>query len=179
LRKNDVKNKKGKSRSKVHVANMRPSQIFQLHTASGEALHDSIGSMETENARLKNWVKELEDAFILIPLLVNHLAIAMPGTPAPNVKASSTLLTSYKGYVENNNNKKMELLTEVWKRSQTISSLGTKAHSLLELLQDKLKDEDNLFLKMVIPFGKIVNSIRSPRGSIDASASSRSKILHT
>lgn len=59
IEKKNVKNKKGKSRSEVHVANMRPSQICQLHTASGESLHDSIGSMETENVRLKNKVKEL------------------------------------------------------------------------------------------------------------------------
>jgi hypothetical protein len=86
---------------KVDVANMRPSQICQLHTATREALHDSIGGIETENARLKDRIKELEDAFIPMPLLVNPLAIAMPGTPAPNVKASSTLLASgYRG-VEN------------------------------------------------------------------------------
>ena len=102
IEKKDVKNKKEKSCSKVHVANMRPSQIYQLHTVSGEALHDSIGGMETKNARLKNRVKELEDTFNPMPLLVNPLAIAMPGTPAPNVKESSTLLASCKGYVENN-----------------------------------------------------------------------------
>ena len=71
---------------------MRPSQFCQLHTATGEALHDYIGGIETENARLKDRVKELEEAFIPMPLLVNPLAIAMPATPQANVKASSTLL---------------------------------------------------------------------------------------
>jgi hypothetical protein len=53
----------------------------------------------------------------------------------------------------------MELVTQAWKISQTIASLGTRAHSLLELLQDELKDEENFFLKTVIPFGKIVNNM--------------------
>jgi hypothetical protein len=159
FQKKNVKNIKGKSCSEVDVANMRPSQICQLHTATGEALHDSIERMETHNARLKDRVKELEDAFFPMPLLVDPLAIAMPGTPAPNVKAPSTLLASCKGYVENNITKRMELVTDAWKRSQTIASLGTRAHSLLELLQAELKDEENFFLKMVIPFGKIVNNM--------------------
>jgi hypothetical protein len=79
--------------------------------------------METHNARLKDRVKELEDTFFPMPLLVDPLAIAMPGTPAPNVKAPSTLLSSCKGYVENNITKRMELVTDAWKISQTIASL--------------------------------------------------------
>jgi hypothetical protein len=102
-----------------------------------------------------------------MPLLVNPLAIAMLSTPRPNVKASSTLLTSCKGYVENNIKKRVELVTEAWKISQTITSLGTRAHSLLELLQAELKDEENLFLKMAIPFGKIVNNMTKTRREED------------
>jgi hypothetical protein len=83
----------------------------------------------------------------------------MPDTPAPNVKAPSTLLASCKGYVENNITKRMKLVTDSWKRSQTITSLGTKAPRLHELLQAELKDEENYFLKLVIPFGKIVNNM--------------------
>jgi hypothetical protein len=79
---------------------------------SGESLHDSIVGIETDNDRLKDRVNELEDAFIPMPLLVNLLVIAMPGTPVANVKASSTLLTSCKGYVDNNIEKRMELVTE-------------------------------------------------------------------
>ena len=101
----------------------------------------------------------MEDAFFPMPLLVDPLAIAMLGTPTPNVKPPSTLLASCKGYVENNITKIIELVTDVWKISQTIASLGTRAHSLLDLLQAELKDEENFFLKMVIPFGKIVNNM--------------------
>jgi hypothetical protein len=38
--------------------------------------------------------------------LVDPLAIAMLGTHAPNIKASSTLIASCKAYVENNIKKK-------------------------------------------------------------------------
>jgi hypothetical protein len=113
----------GKSRSKLDLANMRPSQIYQLHNVSGESIHDSIGDIEAENARLKDRVKKLEEALIPMPLLVNPLAIAMPATPAANVKASSTLLASCRGYVENNIKKRMELVIEAWKTTQTITSL--------------------------------------------------------
>jgi hypothetical protein len=34
IEKRDVKNKKGKSRSEVNLANMRPSQISRLHIAT-------------------------------------------------------------------------------------------------------------------------------------------------
>jgi hypothetical protein len=83
----------------------------------------------------------------------------MPNTPTPNVKAPSTLLASYKGYVEKNITKRMELVTDAWKISQTIASLGTRAHILLETLQIQLKYEENLFLKTIIHFGKIVNNM--------------------
>jgi hypothetical protein len=134
FQKRNAKNIKDKSCSEVDVANMWLSQICQLHTTTREALHDSIERMETHNARLKDRVKELEDAFFPMPLLVDPLAIAMPGTPAPNVKTPSTLPASCKGYVENNITKRMELVTDAWKRSQTIASLRTRAHNLLELV---------------------------------------------
>ena len=111
---------------------MQPSQICQLHIASGDALHDSIGGIEAENAKPKDRLKELEEALIPMSLHVNALEIAMPSTPSVNLKSSSSLLASYRGYVENNIKKRMELVTKAWKTSQTINSLGTRAQSLLE-----------------------------------------------
>jgi hypothetical protein len=55
--------------------------------------------------------------------------------------------------------KRMELVTEAWERSQTINSLGTRAHSLLEHLQAELKDDEHFYLKMILPFGTIVNNM--------------------
>jgi hypothetical protein len=50
IEKRDVKNKKGKYRSEVDLANMRSSQISRLHRATGDVLDDSIGVIEDENA---------------------------------------------------------------------------------------------------------------------------------
>jgi hypothetical protein len=44
----------------------------------------------------------LEEALIPMSFLVNPLAIAMPTTPVDNLKATSILLASCRGYVENN-----------------------------------------------------------------------------
>jgi hypothetical protein len=180
LRKKNVKNKKGKSHSELDLANMRLSQICQLHNTTGEALHDSIGGIEADNSILKDRVKELEEALIPMPLFVNPLAIAMPATPATNLKESSTLLASCRGYLENNIKKRMELVTKAWKTSQTITSLGTKAHSLLEHLQAELKDEEIFFLKMVIPFGTIVsNTIEIKRREQDLPSKKRIQQLNS
>jgi hypothetical protein len=86
IEKKDVKNKKGKSHSEVNLANMRPSQIYQLHIVIGDSLDDSIGSIEAENAIMKDRVKELEESLIPMPLLVNPLEITMPKTPEAKLK---------------------------------------------------------------------------------------------
>jgi hypothetical protein len=134
IEKRDVKNKKGKYRSEVDLANMQSSQISGLHRATRDALDDSIGVIEAKNARLKDQIKELEEDLIPMPLLASPLAIAMPATPATKLKGSSSFLTSCRGYVEKNIKKRMELITEAWETSQTMDSLGTRAHNLLKLL---------------------------------------------
>jgi hypothetical protein len=159
IEKKHVKNNKGKSHLEVNLANMRPSKICRLHIATVDALDDSIGGIEAENSRLKDRVKELEEALIPMLLLANTLAIAMPATPVAKLKGSSSLLTSCRGYVENNIKKRMELVSETWETSQTMTSLGMRAHNLLEHLQAKLKDEEHLYLNTVLPFGTIVNNM--------------------
>jgi hypothetical protein len=67
-------------------------------------------------------------------LIANPLPIAMLKTPAAKLNGFSSLLASCRGYVENNINKIMELIDEAWETLQTMTSLGTRAHSLLELL---------------------------------------------
>jgi hypothetical protein len=114
IEKRDVRNKKGKSRSEINLRNMQPSQISRLHRATRDALDDSIGGIEAENARLKDRIKELEEALIPIPLLSSPLAITVPATPAAKLKGSSSLLTSCRGYVEKNIKKIMELITQAW-----------------------------------------------------------------
>jgi hypothetical protein len=92
IEKRDVKNKKGKYHSEVDLENMRPSQISGLHKATRDALHDFIGVIEAENARLKDQIKELEEDFIPMPLLSSPLAIAMLSMLATKLKGSSSFL---------------------------------------------------------------------------------------
>jgi hypothetical protein len=99
---------------------MQASKISQLHMATADALHGSVGLIEAENARLKNRIKELEEALFPMPLLHSALRIAMLATmctPATNLKGSSSFLTSCRGYVEKNINKRMELITKAWETS--------------------------------------------------------------
>jgi hypothetical protein len=77
----------------------------------------------------------LEEALIPMPLLSSPLAITMPSTPAAKLKGSSSLLASCRGYVEKNIKKRMELITQAWETSQSMASLGARAHALHEHLQ--------------------------------------------
>ena len=88
---------------------MRPSQISKIHRATGDALDDSIGGLEAENTKLKEIIKELEEALMPLPILSSPLAMIGPTTPAAKLKGSSSLLTSVKGYVEKNIKKIIEL----------------------------------------------------------------------
>jgi hypothetical protein len=139
------------------------SQICRPHIVIGDALDDSIGGIEAENARLKDRVKELEEALIPMPLLANPLEISMLATPAAKLKGSSSLLASCRGYVENNIKKTMELINEAWEKSQTMTSLGTRARNFLEHLQADLKYEEHFYLDTLLPFGTIVNNMTEMR----------------
>ena len=83
---------------------MKTSKIFGLHMETVDDIHDSIGVIEVENPKLKDQIKELEEALFSMPLLGSPLAIAIPTTPctpATKLKGSSTFLVSCRGYVEN------------------------------------------------------------------------------
>ena len=71
IEKRDVKNKKRKHRSELDLANMHASKISELHRETKDALHDSVGVIEAKNAKLKNQIKELEEALFPMPLLHN------------------------------------------------------------------------------------------------------------
>ena len=102
-----------------------------------DALHDSVGVIEAENARLKDQINELEEALFLMSLLGSPLEIVMPATPytpAANLKGSSNFLASCRGYVEKNINRRMELITKAWETSQNMDSVGSRTHNLLQIL---------------------------------------------
>jgi hypothetical protein len=114
IEKGDVKNKKGKYHSEVDLRDMRPSHISIIHRATEDALDDSIGGLEAENTKLKERIKELEDALMPFPLLSSPLKIFRPTTPAAKLKGSSSLLTSAINYVERYVMKIMKLITKAW-----------------------------------------------------------------
>jgi hypothetical protein len=93
IEKSDVKNKMGKSRSKVNLRNMRPSKISRINKETGDALDNSIGGLKAKNIKLKEMIKELEETLKPLPLLAIPLEIVKPTTPAAKIKGSSSLLT--------------------------------------------------------------------------------------
>jgi hypothetical protein len=112
IEKVDMKSKKGKSHSEVDLRDMWPSSISKIHRATEDALDDSIGGLEVENTKLKERIKELEDTLMPLPLIASALTIVKPTTPTAKMKGSSSLLTSFRSYVERNIKKRMESITE-------------------------------------------------------------------
>jgi hypothetical protein len=97
IEKRDVKNNKRKHLSELDLANMNASKIYELHRETRDVLHDSVGVIEAENDKLKNQIKELEEALFHMPLLGNSLEISMSTstcTLATNLKGSSSFLAS-------------------------------------------------------------------------------------
>jgi nucleoside-triphosphatase THEP1 len=100
IERGDQKNKKGKYRSEVDLKDMRSSQISKIHRATRDALDDSIGGLEAENTKLKERIRELEDALMPLPILASPLSMVKPTTPTNKLKGSSSLLTTVWSYVE-------------------------------------------------------------------------------
>ena len=71
---------------------MWSSQISLFHHVIGDAIDDSIGWIEVENAKLKDCLNEFEQAFIATPEFSSPLEKTMPATTATKMKVSSTLL---------------------------------------------------------------------------------------
>jgi nucleoside-triphosphatase THEP1 len=89
----NVKNKKGKYRLEINLRNMRPSQVSRIHRAINNAVDDSIGSLEEENTKLKERIKELQETLIPLPFLSIPLAIVGSAMPTAKIKGSSSLFT--------------------------------------------------------------------------------------
>jgi hypothetical protein len=160
IERSDVKNKKEKYRSEVDLINMWPSQISKFHIVIRDSLDDSIGSLEAENMKLKQRIKELGDTLMPLPLLSIPLTIVGPTTPTTKLKGSLSLLTSAKSYVEKKIKKRMALIIEAWEISNNMVSFGTRAHAFHENLQAEIKNEEGFYLDAVVPFGiKISNMI--------------------
>jgi hypothetical protein len=135
IEKRDVTNTKGKSRTEIDFREMSSSQISSFHQVTNDILHDSIGGMETDHANLKHRLNEFEQAFIATPEFASPLAKIVPSTTVVNMKVSSTLPACSRALLENNINKRMQLVTEAWETLQNLVSFENKANDLLEHLE--------------------------------------------
>jgi hypothetical protein len=176
IEKGDMKNKKGKYRLEVDLRDMRPSHISKIRRATRDVLDDSIDGLEAENTKLKERIKELEDALMPLPLLASSLTIVTPTTPTSKLKESSSLLTSTISYVERNIKKRMELITEAW---EILIVSFSRAHAFHEYLQADLKNEEGFYLDAVLPFGnKVSNKTKLRRIEDDLPSPSQIKLLN-
>jgi hypothetical protein len=139
-------------------------------------LDDSIGGIEVENTKLKERIKELEETLMPLPLLVSPWEIVGPTTPTAKLKGSSSLLTSAMIYVENNIKKRMALIIEAWEILKNMTSFGSRVHSFHEYLKANLKNEEDFYLDVVVPFGvKVSNMTELRRREEDLPSPSRIK----
>jgi len=134
---------------------MWPSHISKIHRATGDSLDDSIGGLEEKNTKLKEMIKELEDALMPLPIIVSPLWIVRPTTPIVKLKGYSSLLTSLRIYVEINIKKRMELITEAWEVSKNIVSFGWREHSFHEYFKFDLKMKKMFTMMLYYPLPKM------------------------
>jgi hypothetical protein len=83
-----------------------------MHKAIRDVLDDSIDGFEAENVRLKERIKELETAFMPLPILASPLTMINPTTSGTKFKGSSSLFMDVRNYVERNIKKRMSLVIE-------------------------------------------------------------------
>jgi hypothetical protein len=55
------------------MKDMQSSQISKIHKATSDSIYDSIDGLEVENAKLKERIRELEDALMPLPMLASPL----------------------------------------------------------------------------------------------------------
>jgi hypothetical protein len=158
IEKRDVTNMKGKSHTEIKFSEMSPSQIFQFHQGTSDILRDSIRGIEIENANMKQLLNEFEQAFLATPEFASPLEKNVLATIAMKMKVSSTLLACSTTLVENNINKRMQLVTEAWETSQNLVSFRKKANDLLKQLETNLKNAQLFCDQVLAPFAKYVNN---------------------
>jgi hypothetical protein len=80
IKKIHLKNKKvqGKLSSKLNFNGFPPSRVVQIHEIMGQSLKMLIREMESENATLKDRIKELYNTLIPPPIFVNPIDTMQP-----------------------------------------------------------------------------------------------------
>jgi hypothetical protein len=156
------------------------SQISKIHKEIGYALDDSIDGLEDENSKLKERIRELENALMPLPILESPLSMVKPTTPTIKLKGSSSLLKTIRSYVDKTIKKRMSLITEAWEVSKNIVSFSSRAHAFHEYLHADLKNEEGFYVDVVLPFGiKVSKLIELKRREEDLPSPSRIKQLNS
>ena len=101
---------------------------------------------------MKKCLNEFEQAFLATPKFVSPLEKIMHATTVAKMKVSSTLLACSISLVENNINKRMQVVTKAWETSQNLVSFRKKANDLLEQLETNLKNEQLFCHQVLDPF---------------------------
>jgi hypothetical protein len=75
------------------------SQIYKIHNETNDTLENSIDGLEAENSKVKERIRELENALMPLPIVENPLSIIKPTTPTIKLKGYSSQLTTVRSYV--------------------------------------------------------------------------------
>jgi hypothetical protein len=77
-------------------------------------------------------------------------------TTAAKMKVFSTLLACSRSLIENNINKRMQLVTKAWETSQNLVSFGKKENDFLEHLEANLKNDQHFCEEVLTHFSNYV-----------------------
>jgi hypothetical protein len=152
IEKRDITKRKGKYRTKINFREMRLSKISLFHQVTDDSIHNSIGGIEAQNSRVKERFNEFEQDFIATPEFSILLAKTVPSTTTAKMKVSSTLLACSRTLVDNNINKRMQLVAQTWEISQNLVSFENKANDLLEHLEASLENDHHFYEEVLSHF---------------------------
>jgi hypothetical protein len=118
-----------------------------------------VDDMESENATLKDSIRELEISLVAPPIFTSPIATIQPwktldGTPnfSSKLRGTSILLDVVKRYVGKNIEKKMSLILETWKLVNSFISLALKMMNLKQFLQLDLENDEEFYKGEITTF---------------------------
>jgi len=167
----NTKSKSGNFWSTIDTRNMLPYRFSSIHKVTGDALDFSIANMEEENAQLKEKIKELEETlmppFILAsPISMIKLENFFQETreSSARLKGISSLIIATRNFVENNINKRMYLILELWNLAKRFAYIGLRIQNTRKYVNVDLKN-DGFYIDRVVMFtlkvSKMIEQMRN------------------
>jgi hypothetical protein len=115
--------------------------------------------MEEENAQLKGIIKELDATLMPPPIPASPVAMTHPGKglqenpeSSSRVKGISILITATQHFVEQNTNKIMLLIVELWDMAMSFAYLGLRIQNTKEYLNLDWKNNERFYTNGVVMF---------------------------